>query len=108
MTTSNWWHVATTEQKLAQLTGGIECGMTAKQIGMCSGALSGAVRRFAQCHEVTIPHFRHMATKKRNATVWSGHWARKSYLAGEPVDMWADTSPRLDRPTPEVEEVRFE
>lgn len=29
---SSWWSRASTEQKLAQIDGGIECGMTAKQI----------------------------------------------------------------------------
>lgn len=28
----SWWSRASTEQKLAQIDGGIECGMTAKQI----------------------------------------------------------------------------
>lgn len=107
MATSNWWHVATTEQKLAQITGGIECGMTAQQIAMCSGARVANVSMFAVRRSIHFPNEYALRGKKTAATRWSGNSARKSYLAGEPVDLWADTSPRLDRPAPEVEEVRF-
>jgi hypothetical protein len=34
---SGWWTNATLEQRLAQIDGGIECGMTARAIGACSG-----------------------------------------------------------------------
>jgi len=34
----SWWSNATQEQRLAQIDGGIECGMTSKQIAMCLGA----------------------------------------------------------------------
>lgn len=33
-----FWTTATREQKLAQIDGGIECGMTARQVAMCLGA----------------------------------------------------------------------
>lgn len=33
-----FWTTATREQKLAQIDGAIECGMTAKQTAMCLGA----------------------------------------------------------------------
>ena len=32
---SSWWSRASTEQKLAQIDGGISLGMTAKQVAMC-------------------------------------------------------------------------
>lgn len=41
-----FWDTATREQKLAQIDGGIECGMTAAQIATCLGAPSGYDLRF--------------------------------------------------------------
>lgn len=37
-TPKGWWYGASVEQRLAQVDGGIECGMTAKQIAMNCGA----------------------------------------------------------------------
>lgn len=53
-----WWYSATTEQRLAQIDGGIECGMTAKQVAMNCGArlyenatrVSSPVIKFAGYH----------------------------------------------------------
>lgn len=47
-----FWNTATREEKLAQIDGGIECGMTARQVAMCLGAPEKydgiAVRSFAR------------------------------------------------------------
>ena len=49
-----WWEKASTEDRLAQIDGGIECGMTAKQISMCVGApldhRAGSLGSFARSH----------------------------------------------------------
>lgn len=43
-----WWYRATDEQRLAQIDGAIECGMTMNQVVMNCGAKStGAVSMFA-------------------------------------------------------------
>lgn len=41
-----FWDTATREQKLAQIDGGIEVGMSPKHIAMCLGAPSGDEVRF--------------------------------------------------------------
>ena len=57
----SFWSTATTEQRLAQIDGGIECGMTSKQIAMCLGAPiygdghSNRVLVFAQYHGRHFP-----------------------------------------------------
>ena len=47
-TRKSWWHRATQEQRLAQIDGGIRCGMTANQVGMNVGAKGQVVQNFAQ------------------------------------------------------------
>ena len=47
---TTFWQTATQEQKLAQIDGGIECGMNARQVGTNCGAMRDHVLRFAQLH----------------------------------------------------------
>lgn len=51
----SWWHKATVEQKLAQIDGGIECGMTSRQIGMNCGASLNVVKIFCSEHGRKLP-----------------------------------------------------
>ncbi len=55
----SWWSRASAEQKLAQIDGGIECGMTAKQVSMNVGASlhhqGAAVREFAHRYNRQMP-----------------------------------------------------
>ena len=54
-----WWERASTEDRLAQIDGGIECGMTAKQISLCVGASAGhdggTLRAFATRYGRNFP-----------------------------------------------------
>lgn len=57
-----WWYRASTEQKLAQVDGGIECGLTARQIALFSGIdpdksgpSGNTVRAFALFHGRRFP-----------------------------------------------------
>lgn len=51
---STWWERASVEDRLAQIDGGIECGMTSRQIAMNCGApifkRDNAVLRFGKAH----------------------------------------------------------
>lgn len=98
MTTNNWWHSATTEQRLAQIDGGIECGLTSRQIAIASGldeSEAVAVRWFANNHLRNIPHKtrfnsgrRQYPSRRLSAT------DRAAYLRGEPVNLWGVSEPQ--------------
>jgi hypothetical protein len=47
---SSWWSRASTEQKLAQIDGGISCGMSGRHIAMNVGATRAAVLEFGRRH----------------------------------------------------------
>lgn len=51
-----FWTTATTEQKLAQIDGGIECGMNSTQIAMNCGADPVAVRNLVRTYGRAFPH----------------------------------------------------
>lgn len=55
----SWWSRASTEEKLAQIDGGIACGMTARQIAMCVGEhdrhAAGKIGDFARYHGRNMP-----------------------------------------------------
>lgn len=50
-----FWKTATKEQKLSQIDGGIECGMTARQIGMNCGTSKTNVQKFAEYYARSFP-----------------------------------------------------
>lgn len=50
VTSVDWWSRATTSRKLAQIDGGIEIGMTAEQIAICSGCEATDIEDFATSH----------------------------------------------------------
>jgi len=100
---SSWWHTATREQRLAQIDGAIELGMTSKQCAMNCGCVydegSGrqggvSVRDFAGYHGRLFRNDDDKeAAKGRKIAAW--HHRRKTlsqakdaYLAGEPVNFW--------------------
>jgi len=57
----SWWDNATQTERLAQIDGGIECGMTSKQIAMCLRApiyddgFANAVKVFGNRHGRHFP-----------------------------------------------------
>ena len=51
----SFWNKATQEQKLAQIDGGIECGMNTSQIAANLGSTRVAVRDFAYRHGRSFP-----------------------------------------------------
>ncbi|OOG75571.1 hypothetical protein B0E45_01180 [Sinorhizobium sp. A49] len=44
----SWWSRASREQKLAQIDGGIECGMSARHIAVNLGATTSAVHEYGR------------------------------------------------------------
>lgn len=53
---SGWWYRASKEQRLAQMDGAIECGMTAPQFAMVVGCLTRhTILRFAHDHGRHFP-----------------------------------------------------
>jgi len=107
MKRESWWYSASNEDRLAQIDGAIELGMTAKQCAMNCGcyelqskrASNGPVADFA------LNHGRHFhgdsAAKGKYAGIaWRNgrrvsrriakvEDAKQAYLSGEPVDMWS-------------------
>lgn len=47
----SFWENATQEQKLAQIDGGIECGMNATQIAINCGTTTEGLRKFGRYHD---------------------------------------------------------
>ncbi|WP_156612854.1 hypothetical protein [Ensifer sp. Root142] len=45
---SSWWARASKEQKLAQIDGGIDCGISAKHIAMNVGATVSAIHEYGR------------------------------------------------------------
>ena len=80
---NGWWYRASQPQKLAQIDGGIQLGMTAKQVAMLSGVAGdhahAIVNNFALRHGRSFPdaqrgrvlagaaHAKYGATRARNA-----------------------------------------
>ena len=46
--TSSWWSRASREQKLAQIDGGIECGMSARHIAVNVGVTTSAIHEYGR------------------------------------------------------------
>jgi hypothetical protein len=94
----SWWNTATQAQKLAQIDGGIECGLTARQIAIASGmdeAEAVSVRWFANNHLRSIPHkTRFNSGRRPYPSRKLSVNQRAAYLRGEPVDLWGNAEPQ--------------
>jgi hypothetical protein len=51
-----FWKTATKEQKLSQIDGGIECGMTARQVAMNLGTSKQNLLEFGRNHGRKFPY----------------------------------------------------
>ncbi|MFD1944706.1 hypothetical protein [Paradevosia shaoguanensis] len=96
-----WWYRANTEQRLAQIDGGIELGMTARQIALASGGHPGSVAFFANQHGRSLGQSKSTAGVRRNGQ--RKHDAA-NYFGGRKVDFWNGDDHRVPA---EVEEVSF-
>ena len=91
-----WWYRATTAERLAQIDGCIELGMTAKQCAMNCGAPGRVwVQQFATNHGRSFG-WDHYRSKMKGAKIGIAHSkanalkaTKDAYLAGEPVDFWS-------------------
>lgn len=101
MTKSDWWYSATPDQKLAQIDGGIECGMTAAQVAMVSGTSGNTALHFAGDHGRSFVARKPSGSKRRFFGVQR---QRAAYSNGDAVDFWQEPTPTN---TAEVEEIRF-
>ena len=103
----SWWSKATEAQKLAQIDGGIECGMTGPQVAMASGTTRSAVHSFAIAHGRKFPMRTGTASRKR-----MGKWYhdRAAFARGDRVNFWGNTEPEdefaLDPIPAHVEEIQ--
>lgn len=103
-TRAGWWYRASQEEKLAQIDGCIELGMTAAQCAMncgCFYEVSGWMRAgmvvssFAAYHGRSFPMTedkevgRRKKLRRLNRRRFDLRDAKQSYLAGEPVDFWS-------------------
>jgi len=59
-----FWKTATKDQRLAQIDGGIECGLSAADIAVMMGTNSDNIRRFALYHGRSLRN--DYEAKKRN------------------------------------------
>lgn len=104
MIRTGWWYRATQAEKLAQIDGCIEVGMTAKQCAMNVGTYEDEgsdadgrqrILAFATYHGRTFSEDEYKLDNKaakvsryhRKRANFSA--AKQSYLAGEPVDFWS-------------------
>ncbi len=75
-----FWETSTTKQKMAQVLGGLECGMTANQIAMCLGApiwaasRTSAVQNFMNYHGLSADA---NAGRDKTARVQKAIWEKK-------------------------------
>lgn len=97
-----WWYRATDAEKLAQIDGCIELGMTAKQcafncasefhwqtlvgFGNRHGRYFGDVAYAGKCDKVVSAIFEGGKYTNKRSTL---NRRRDAYLSGEPVDFWS-------------------
>lgn len=84
------------------MDGGIELGMTARQIALVSQSTEGAVSQYAYLHGRKMGDRSQKATARNNRR-WTAHRLRQQYFAGDAPDTWGRNS-RQD----EVEEIVLE
>jgi hypothetical protein len=108
MSARGWWYQASTAERLAQIDGCIEVGMTTNQCAMNLGcydarrgdaAGNGIVGNFARRHGRSFPNI--VGKRRLNAGMVTveGHSltrkqarinaSKQAYLSGEPVDFWS-------------------
>jgi len=103
---NSWWHRATTDQRLAQIDGGIECGMTARHVALACGLIDGkdVVHNFARRHDRSFPaENRVNQSQKGNTRHHKVNADRSAYLRGERVDLWGSAQGQDDFALDEVE-----
>lgn len=106
--TGGWWYRASTEQRLAQIDGGIELEMTVRQVALASGAHmthGGTVQAVAREHGRRFPHRPGRSARTGSAAKKRGTLA--AFMRGEPVNFWSE-QPRQGQASDEIAEVTFE
>jgi hypothetical protein len=105
----SWWKSASVEQRLAQIDGGIECWMTARQVAAACGLRDGShvVASFAAFHRRSFLSGRHRTSSaiRGRAAKLS---ARAAYMRGERVDFWRDDPQDRGKAQDDIAEVAFE
>ncbi len=88
-----WWYRASLEQKLAQVDGGIELGLTSNQVAMVSGAKDRyTVKAFGAYHGRHFTTSNYSSLSKARAARFAPIHRRDAYLRGEPSQFWAGGS----------------
>lgn len=89
---NGWWYTATRDQKLAQIDGGIELGMNARQVAMVTGALPATVQAFACAYDRHFPGITEIGRQKI-AQAQKRIWAeRRRELPSEAFAIFGDHS----------------
>jgi len=95
--TGSWWDNASTEARLAQIDGGIECGLTANQVAMASGLRSDQrsnVSAFASRRG------RHFPAENRGRAIIGTNRRdkigrdRTAYFRGDSINLWGTADHR--------------
>lgn len=87
MSGKGWWFHATAEQRLAQIDGGIECGLTGSQIALALGGNAVGVRQFAWAHDRKLGRGGEKASRPRRAAADITR-AKLAFLRGDRVDFF--------------------
>lgn len=85
MSARGWWYRASREQKLAQIDGGIECGLTAREVAICSGIDPDTTGRHGRTvHGYASNHGRRFPLKRAHIADKRLHIgnARRAYWQG--------------------------
>lgn len=75
-----WWWRASDAQRLAQIDGGIECGLTLREIGICLG-LGNRKSACSEVREFGVKHGRKFTQRREGARITSGD-VKKAYWHG--------------------------
>jgi len=91
---NSWWSRSTTDERLAQIDGGIELGMPARLVAFNCGTVRHTLHSFAMRYGRSFPQdMGHDSQKLTQDIMRNGSVATRrlgeAYLSGEPVDMWA-------------------
>jgi hypothetical protein len=95
---SGWWASATLEQRLAQIDGGIECGLAAREVAMICGIRvahpAEMVAAFASRHGRKFPQkYRGGETMWRKAELRHAFWQGDRDLSDAAVARRGDVQP---------------
>jgi len=89
---TTWWDKASTAERLAQIDGGIECGLTMAEVAIASGTSFGAIAGFCNRQGLKFgTRSTHTAGQRRTGKIRSD---RSAYIRGDHIDLWGNADHR--------------